>query len=79
MVIDNADNAQFFFGGQLKHTTLSGSNIDEKFVQYVPECGHGAVLVTTRNKQIAVKLSKSTYIMEVRKMDEQESIKLLQI
>ncbi|XP_044716490.1 tetratricopeptide repeat domain-containing protein [Hirsutella rhossiliensis] len=40
--------------------------------------GSGSMLATTRNKQAAVKLTKSTRIVEVRKMDEEESIELLQ-
>ncbi|KJZ69702.1 hypothetical protein HIM_10908 [Hirsutella minnesotensis 3608] len=72
IVLDNADNAQLLFGA----IGTSSSSIG-KLGQFIPECGHGTVLATTRNKQAAVKLTKSGRIVEVRKMDEKESIELL--
>ncbi|KJZ70126.1 hypothetical protein HIM_10496 [Hirsutella minnesotensis 3608] len=79
MVIDNADDAQLFFGRQLRYHTSKASFNDEKLAQHIPECSHGAVLVTTRNKQAAVKLGKSARVMEIPRMDEWESIELLRV
>ncbi|KAK2598195.1 hypothetical protein QQS21_005672 [Conoideocrella luteorostrata] len=76
MVIDNADDGKLFCG-QSKCATDDDPHINENLAQYVPECGHGKVLATTRNKQVAVKLSKSIRTVEIHKMDESESIQLL--
>ncbi len=64
MIIDNADDAQLF--GQ-----AGGLG------QHIPECSHGAVLITTRNKQAGLALAKGKPPTEVRTMDEDESEQLL--
>lgn len=65
MVIDSADDAQLFSGPR----TLG---------HWVPDCTHGSVLVTTRDKAAASRLSPGGHIIEVGKMDAGESIQLLQ-
>ncbi|KAK4233048.1 P-loop containing nucleoside triphosphate hydrolase protein, partial [Achaetomium macrosporum] len=65
MVIDNADDTQLFSGpGGLG--------------QHVPECAHGSVLVTTRNKEVGSRLTRGGRPIEVRKMDDRESEELLE-
>jgi len=52
MIIDNADDAQLFsWPGNLG--------------QWIPECPHGAVLVTTRNKAAGLRLIRSGRLIEV--------------
>ena len=65
MVIDNADNTQLASG-------LGGLG------QHIPECAHGSVLVTTRNKEVGSRLTKSGRPIEVKKMDNSESKELLE-
>ncbi|KEY71346.1 hypothetical protein S7711_10245, partial [Stachybotrys chartarum IBT 7711] len=78
MVLDNADDIQLFFPPPLEATSSSAeSNHGYSFSDYLPECAHGALLVTTRNKQLGVKLSKGQRIIEVVRMDEHESEHLL--
>ncbi|KAJ1323029.1 FxSxx-COOH system tetratricopeptide repeat protein [Microdochium nivale] len=64
MVIDNADDAQLFSG-------------PEGFGRHIPECAHGSVVVTTRNKEAGSRLTKGGRLIEVREMDESESVELL--
>ncbi|KAK4446494.1 hypothetical protein QBC34DRAFT_277647, partial [Podospora aff. communis PSN243] len=65
MIIDNADDAQLFSGpGNLG--------------KWIPECAHGSVLITTRNKVAGSRLTRGRYLIEVGKMDEGESRQLLQ-
>ncbi|KAK4117981.1 hypothetical protein N657DRAFT_659810 [Parathielavia appendiculata] len=65
MVIDNADDTQLASGpGGLG--------------QHVPECAHGSVLVTTRNKEVGSRLTRGGRPIEVKKMDDSESKELLE-
>ena len=75
MVIDNADDLELFFSspGCAKSTIVSDGDI----ARYLPECSHGAMLITTRNKQVAVRLSTSQLPIEVCRMEEEESRRLL--
>ena len=65
MVIDNADDAQLFSHG-------------ESLGKWIPECAHGSVLVTTRNKVVGSRLTRGKCLIEVGKMDEAESRQLLE-
>ncbi len=71
MVIDNADDMQLFFGapGESHHEGNLG--------RYIPECSHGTILVTTRNKQAGLGIAKGTHLIEVQEMDDIDSEKLL--
>ena len=78
MVLDNADDIQLFF------PPPAGSNFNSlepnyaaKFSEYLPECSNGALLITTRNKQVGVKLTKGQRVIEVDRMNEHESEHLL--
>ncbi|KAK4233072.1 hypothetical protein C8A03DRAFT_39245 [Achaetomium macrosporum] len=65
IVIDNADNTQLASGpGGLG--------------QHIPECAHGSVLVTTRNKEVGSRLTRGGRPIEVKKMDDSESKELLE-
>ncbi|KAK1765234.1 hypothetical protein QBC33DRAFT_495970 [Phialemonium atrogriseum] len=74
MVIDNADDLELFSSpGCAKSTIVSDGDI----ARYLPECSHGAMLITTRNKQVAVRLSTSQLPIQVCRMEEEESRRLL--
>ncbi|KAK0627900.1 hypothetical protein B0T14DRAFT_451216 [Immersiella caudata] len=80
MILDNADDAQLFFPPPPRHSSNPGEykTNTEGLGRYIPECAHGSVLVTTRNKQVGVKLSKGTMPpIEVDRMDESESEQIL--
>ena len=71
MVIDNADDKQLFFGAP------GGSHHEGNLGRDIPECSHGTILVTTRNKQAGLSLAKGTHLIEVQEMDDIDSEKLL--
>lgn len=77
MVIDNADDTQVFFGRQAEPATADASGLEGRVGSYVPECAHGSVLITTRNKETGSRLAKGKRPVEVEKMDEDESDQLL--
>ncbi|CAI0654350.1 unnamed protein product [Colletotrichum noveboracense] len=80
MVIDNADDTQLFFpslsNDSITNTHLS-ANTQDGLGRYIPECGHGCILVTTRNKQTASKLTWGKPIIKVGDMSENESSQML--
>jgi tetratricopeptide (TPR) repeat protein len=77
MVIDNADDMQLFLGQHMGPANASSSSHEESLGRYLPECPHGAILVTTRNKQAGSRLTKGKRPIEVGKMDEGETDQLL--
>jgi tetratricopeptide (TPR) repeat protein len=77
MVIDNADDMQLFFGQHMGPVNASSSSHEESLGRYLPECPHGAILVTSRNKQAGSRLTKGKRPIEVGKMDEGETDQLL--
>lgn len=79
MVIDNADEEQLFFTS-LEGIDKSTSDIriqNDGMAQYIPECSHGSILVTTKDKQTGLRLSKGHPPIEVSMMTSSESEQLL--
>jgi tetratricopeptide (TPR) repeat protein len=77
MVIDNADDTQLFFGQQGGSENGSAPSHEGSLGRYLPECSHGAILVTTRNKQTGSRLTKGKHPIEVGRMDDDETAQLL--
>jgi tetratricopeptide (TPR) repeat protein len=77
MVIDNADDTQLFFSPPEEAQSTEVTDQGARLGHYVPECAHGSILVTTRNKQVGLRLSKGASPIEVTKMDDDESVQLL--
>ncbi|RWA07116.1 hypothetical protein EKO27_g7979 [Xylaria grammica] len=74
MIIDNADDAQLFFSTQPD----SGSDSRNDYLsKYIPECSPGSIFVTTKNKQVGIRLTKGMSSIEICKMDNDESQQLL--
>ncbi|RYP27921.1 hypothetical protein DL767_007448 [Monosporascus sp. MG133] len=73
MVIDNADDTDLFFGPSGAASDGGKGNLG----QFLPECSHGALLITTRNKQTGVKLAKGQPPIDVGRMEEEECQSLL--
>jgi tetratricopeptide (TPR) repeat protein len=77
MIIDNADDAQLFFPTQQKSAESSSFTQKRYLAEYLPECAHISILVTTRNKQAGLKLAKGTSLIEIHRMNDEESKQLL--
>ncbi|KAF9772262.1 hypothetical protein IL306_010044 [Fusarium sp. DS 682] len=75
MVIDNADDMQLFFP-QNESPKVKAST-ENSLGQFIPQCAHGNVLITTRNMQVGSRLTKGKSPIEVGKMDEHEATQLL--
>lgn len=68
MIIDNADDGEVFFDWAGSGSTLS---------KYIPDCSHGALLVTTRNKNVGVNFTKGRGLIEIPEMNKDESKELI--
>jgi hypothetical protein len=78
MVLDNADDMQLFFGAPSAAASSSAeSNEAGNLSAYLPECRHGSLTATTRNKQLGVRLAKGQQPIEVMRMNANESAQLL--
>lgn len=78
MVVDNADDAELFFG-KPNPTESNPLDASTNLAQYLPVCAHGTLLITTRNKQIGVKLASGdgSSMLQVQEMNASESESLL--
>ncbi|EQB53738.1 hypothetical protein CGLO_06529 [Colletotrichum gloeosporioides Cg-14] len=74
LVIDNADDTEVFFP---TNTTAEAGRRTTSLGHSIPECSHGSVLITTRNKQAGLKLTWGKPPIEVQEMTETETTQLL--
>ncbi|KAL6887937.1 hypothetical protein GGI43DRAFT_426058 [Trichoderma evansii] len=85
MVIDNADDMDLFFGNQLKRGTPGGDGqittalTNNDLALYIPDCNHGSVLITTRDKKAGIRLCQGFPPIEINKMSDDEAYKLVQV
>ncbi|KAK4245726.1 hypothetical protein C7999DRAFT_42748 [Corynascus novoguineensis] len=77
MVIDNADDMQIFFGKQTEPVDNSLSGHMGTVGRYIPDCSHGAILVTTRNLQASSRLIKGKQPIKVGELNDEETVELL--
>ena len=60
LVLDNADDARFLLSGQAdgvgQGQITNAQVIRKPLREYLPHCERGSILVTTRNKEAALKL-----------------------
>ncbi|KZL81639.1 hypothetical protein CI238_05136 [Colletotrichum incanum] len=75
MVIDNADETELFFPSQQRRAQIDA--VKYGLGLYVPECSEGLILVTTRNKETALKLAQGRPPVQVECMSSSEAHQLL--
>ncbi|EWZ78435.1 hypothetical protein FOWG_17299 [Fusarium oxysporum f. sp. lycopersici MN25] len=77
MVIDNADDTQLFSQPQHMQDSIkapvSATGADGGLGRYIPECAHGSILTTSRDKQTALRLSQSKRPIEINRMTDGEA------
>ncbi|TKW55178.1 Kinesin light chain [Colletotrichum tanaceti] len=82
MVIDNADDTQLFFppDSLAGNSTSTNPTTGTKggLGRYIPECRHGSIIITSRNKQTASRLVRDNSVLKVGAMSESETGQLLQ-
>ena len=71
MIIDSADDLDVFYGASVRS---DGKNL----ASFLPQSQNGSILVTTRNKDLARRLTGNDGVIEVGAMAEAEALSLLQ-
>ncbi|KAF5506502.1 hypothetical protein CGCS363_v005343 [Colletotrichum siamense] len=74
LVFDNADDTEVFFP---TNSTAEADRRTTSLGHSIPECSHGSVLITTRNKQAGLKLTRGKLPVEIQRMTETETTQLL--
>jgi tetratricopeptide (TPR) repeat protein len=79
MVLDSVDDSDIFFDEPLQHEQGLVRNSQPTFMaNYLPQSSNGSILVTSRNKDVAAKLTGGhNNIREVCVMDKSEGLELL--
>ena len=82
MILDSADDTENFFSySDVTSPKPAGTDriaSEGNLARYIPECSHGSILVTTKNKETGVRLTRGRGILEIGHMDPAESRKLMQ-
>lgn len=78
MIIDNADDIGLFFPSQKSDVSDAQHQQGDRLARYIPDCNHGSILLTTRNKQIGIKFGQGNPPIEVTKMTDDEAHQLVQ-
>jgi hypothetical protein len=72
LVLDNVDDARFLLADQATHSKTASQPLRE----YLPHCERGSILITTRNKEAALKLVEVHDILGVEPLDQAEGLAL---
>ncbi len=82
LILDNVDDAGFFLEphdtGHDGQANGSEGRDSRPLASYLPQCPHGSILITTRNKDAALKLVEQGDIIPVRPMNEEDAVALLE-
>ena len=76
MIIDNADDASMFYGTRPSdpHRIQNDSKL---FAQFLPQCTHGRVLITTRDRRLGERLSHRHGVIQITPLSPENSKDLL--
>ncbi|KAK6851553.1 P-loop containing nucleoside triphosphate hydrolase protein [Apiospora arundinis] len=82
LILDNVDDASFLLRSPANQGDEQGrgsaSQIqDQPLISYVPCCQHGAILITSRNRDAATKLVEPDGIITVGPMDQADALSLV--
>ncbi|XTI83742.1 P-loop containing nucleoside triphosphate hydrolase protein [Cenococcum geophilum] len=78
VVLDNADDARFLVeSAPTRQSAQAGSVTTQPLSAYLPRSQNGSVLITTRNKSVALRLVEERNIIAVEPMDEVHAVDLL--
>jgi hypothetical protein len=82
LILDNVDYAGFLVeaptGDQDGHTNSRGSEKVKRLVEYLPQCPHGSILITTRSKSAALKVAEQGGIITVEPMNRADGLALFE-
>ena len=76
MVVDNADDAIMFLGPRQRGLSTNKSEL-KTFARFLPQCSHGRILITTRDRRFGERLSHSQGIIQIAPLSAENSKDLL--
>ena len=79
LILDNVDDAQFLLSTWRRSqgsSTNGAGNTTRPLRDYIPYCEHGSVLVTSRDRDAALKLVEQRDIIHVEPMEETDALRL---
>ncbi|MCJ1377282.1 hypothetical protein MMC17_000374 [Xylographa soralifera] len=76
MVKDNADDASMFYGTRPSESYRIQNN-SKSFARFLPQCPHGRVLITTRDRRLGERLSYRQGIIQITPLSAEDSKDLL--
>ncbi|KAF1828129.1 hypothetical protein BDW02DRAFT_635370, partial [Decorospora gaudefroyi] len=76
LVLDNVDDARFLLDRPAAST--NANTAPKPLREYLPHCQRGSILVTTRNKEAALKLVNQRDVVNVNPMDEAQALALFE-
>jgi hypothetical protein len=77
LILDNVDDASFLVEARSTAQTngIESGNL-RPLVAYLPQCPHGSILITTRSRDMALKLVEQRNIIEVEPMSKADALEL---
>jgi tetratricopeptide (TPR) repeat protein len=81
LILDHADEAEYLLQSpaatsQEHHSTRTPSG--NRRLDYIPTCDHGTVLITTRRRDMCLKMVHRNSMLEIRAMDVDHALELMQ-
>ncbi|CAG8393850.1 unnamed protein product [Penicillium salamii] len=81
-LLDNVDNDQLLcsFSVTSKEDPISSrtNGSTKPLLEYIPRCLNGSIVITSRTRNVALKIADHKDLIEVKPMEESEALKLLQ-
>ncbi|KAF1828098.1 hypothetical protein BDW02DRAFT_458068, partial [Decorospora gaudefroyi] len=74
LVLDNVDDARFL----LENPATQSKTVSQPLREHLPHCECGSILITTRNKEAALKLVNQRDVVSVDAMDEAQALALFE-
>ncbi|KAI0098742.1 P-loop containing nucleoside triphosphate hydrolase protein [Nemania sp. FL0031] len=79
LVIDGADDLNMFYGTGENDSQIATANENRPLWTYLPQSVNGSIIITTRSKELALRLTGSPKnVIEVLPMEPQRALKLLE-
>jgi hypothetical protein len=82
LILDNVDNAGFLLeaerAGKKGAVTSADGRTLQPLIAYIPQSQNGSILITTRTKEIALKLVEESDIITVNQMEEAHALALFE-
>jgi hypothetical protein len=80
LILDNVDDARFLLDTQFNTKGQAGSlDVPSKPLrEYLPQCQHGSILITSRSREAALTLVEQRDIIDVQPMNAEDALELFE-